>query len=94
MQDLLLGEDGDFVFSSDGDFLVGESDAQHIDLNLKSSKGDFRNSVKIGANLAKFYKDETPSGILNAIQSAMEADAVRIESLKITNGKINLKAKY
>lgn len=51
-QDLLLDDDFDLRIE-DGDLVVGESDDQHVQLNLLSSPGEWRQFPLIGPELTK-----------------------------------------
>lgn len=52
-QDILLAEDKDLVVAK-GDFTVGESEEQHIELILLSTKGSWRQSPLTGCDLLRF----------------------------------------
>jgi hypothetical protein len=52
--DLLLDENYDLAFSPGGDLAVGESDAQHIDLLLRTSQGEWRATPLVGIGLLRY----------------------------------------
>ena len=60
-QDLLTDNNNDLIIK-DGDFVIGDSDMQHIDHIIRANKGDFKESPLIGFGIAR-YTDATVSRI-------------------------------
>ncbi len=95
MQDILLDENYDLSITPTGDFAVGFSDEQHIDLILESGKGDWRQNPQVGVNIRQLLaEDQTPTFLKHEIQKQLEVDGARVERIDFLNGKLQIKAKY
>lgn len=73
--DLLLDTDDDLLVER-GDFVVGESDAQHLDLLLRTTQGDWRADPLVGVGLLRYLK--APYGPAQAAPLTREV-AIQLE---------------
>lgn len=74
--DLLLDDSGDLAISAAGDLLAGESDQQHVELLLRTSQGEWRQSPLVGIGLVRYLL--APYGSLQAAALSREV-AVQLE---------------
>lgn len=86
--DLLLDADYDLVFA-DGDLMAGESDAQHIDLLLQTSPGDWRADPLAGIALVRYLKSPYGQGQAAALSREvtiqLERDGYRVLDLNLAD---------
>jgi len=90
--DILLNDLGDLRIEN-GDFVVGESDAQHVDLLLNSTKGSFLQNPEIGVGLINFLKKQNTSlaDMRRSIELNLKADGYKVNKLTIDKtGEFNL----
>lgn len=91
--DFAIGEDLDLAFE-DGDLVVEESTAQHINFVLIANKGDFRQFPLLGADIQRLLSDEAnPNEVKADIQDELEKDGLRVHQINIKD-KINIVAEY
>jgi hypothetical protein len=57
-RDILLDENGNYKVAS-GDFVVNESDDQHVELLLITPKGGIRRSPAVGVGITRYYKKQS-----------------------------------
>lgn len=87
--DILLGDDEDLLIAPapigiGGDFVVGESTAQHQKLLLLTGPGDWKQNPMAGVNAESFTDDEgmqVPIAIGREIAKQFMADGMEVESL-------------
>jgi hypothetical protein len=58
VKDILVGSDGDLAFK-DGDFLVAESDTQHVQHIIYANPGDYKQSPIVGVGIIKKLNSPT-----------------------------------
>lgn len=93
-QDYLLDSSFDLRIE-DGDFVVGESTAQHQDLLIHLEKGELRQYPKTGVGIKSFFNDDQVGALYGEIQQQFEADGMTVKKLEITsNKKIIIDAVY
>ncbi|GGF22195.1 hypothetical protein [Hymenobacter cavernae] len=94
--DILLGEGFDLAFTAQGDFAVGESDAQHVDLLLQTMQGEWREDALVGVGVTRYLK--SPYGPAQASQLSREITiqlvrdgftVLEVEVSDLTNASIN-----
>lgn len=93
MSDILIGSDMNPVLK-DGDFKVGDAEGQHVNLILISSKGQWRMSPLIGADLATFSSapDTQIKDLYKRIRLQLELDGYRNINIGTADGKITINA--
>lgn len=79
--------DDDLLFTLTGDFLVAESDQQHVEHILRAVKGNYRHDLTVGASVIKTesgnYRQEDEA----EIKKALEADGYNV-SIKNVDGDL------
>lgn len=94
MTDYLLDTDFDLRIEN-GDFVVGESSAQHQQLLLLLEKGELRQYPLTGVGLKNFLNDDNLGELYQEIQKQFKADGLSVNRLKIYNdGQMELDASY
>lgn len=97
-KDILLGADRDLLFI-EGDFNIGNSDEQHVEDILLSSKGEYKQFPLIGIDLLSFINS---SSTLNTRQKLEKEISIQLLSdnaneIKVTTdneGGIKVEARY
>lgn len=92
--DYLLDNDFDLRIEN-GDFVAGESSAQHQQLLLLLEKGELRQYPLTGVGLKNFLNDDNLGELYQEIQKQFKADGLTVNRLKIYNdGQMELDATY
>jgi len=92
MKDLLFNDD---IEIKNGDFLVGESDNQHVKHILTASKGEYKSSPELGVGIEKMLATEEPMEFLIESKKNLEYDGMKVNNISFTQqGTINIDAKY
>lgn len=94
VKDFILGGDDDIQIK-DGDFVVDESDAQHIQHIIMSSPGDWKQFPFIGLDtIAHINAPETDIDKLRKyIKLQLQSDGYNVEEISINSFEdINIKA--
>lgn len=93
----------DFLFNmttgepliEDGDFVVGDSTAQHQYDLLRLQKGELKQFPKAGVGVIDFFDDENPDALLREMRKQYSADGMKVNDLNLqTNGSIATDASY
>lgn len=93
MTDLLLTQDYDLEIKN-GDFVIGDSQEQSVELLLMSNQGEFKLNPEAGCNILS-AKNGTIGRLLDReIRVQLEADGFQLENLKITENGIDVSGKY
>ncbi|MEG2599692.1 MAG: hypothetical protein RSA66_09485 [Muribaculaceae bacterium] len=92
MTDIQLKE-GD-VLLANGDLAVGDSDAQHQEILLICSKGEFKEHPDRGVNAIGYIEDCDTGRLVSAIREEYFRDGIRINKISIINSKIEVDAQY
>lgn len=87
MKDILLDENKDLRIEN-GDFVIGESTAQEIELILTAFKGEFKEYPLLGAEIIRKLKSrETTQGIRREINEQLEYDGFDWIDFKIEDSE-------
>lgn len=90
--DMLLDNDNDLRVEN-GDLVIGESEAQHIDHLLVANKGEYKQHPLTGAGLPTMLKSgNRKGGIHREVKLQMEADGYGVKTLKVDWPEINIDA--
>jgi hypothetical protein len=81
-QDILLTENLDLMFA-EGDFVIGESTAQHQKILILSEKGEFKAVPMRGVGTRRFLEDDTPDNLAREIRTEFTADGMEVTKIKI-----------
>ncbi len=89
MKDVLLQDD---LAISDGDFVVGNSDAQNVLLILSTAPGSWKQFPLTGVGEAKFINAPLDGALRREIQLQLQADGYRLNSVQILlNGNLDIR---
>ena len=79
----------------DGDFVIGESTAQHQNDLLMSEEGAYKQAPTIGVGLLGYLEDDGPENLMRKIRHEFHGDGMNIEKLVMDEvGKLNIEAEY
>lgn len=93
-QDILLDVETMDLLVVDGDFVIGDSTAQHQKSLLLAAKGDYKWAPTSGVHLFSFINDERPEDMLREVRLQFAKDGMRINRLSQSNYKITIDAEY
>ncbi|MEO0075648.1 MAG: oxidase [candidate division WOR-3 bacterium] len=87
-KDLLLDENNDLKIEN-GDFVIGQSDQQHIELILRSAPGHWKQHPLIGADLTKMLNAPLSLYEKQQIKVALQADGYKVNNITFNdNGEV------
>jgi hypothetical protein len=87
MKDLLLDSEGDLLIR-DGDFVIGDSDAQNITDIIQSEKGEFKRSPQIGVGSNNFINSVIDvENIKSIVTLNLELDGFNVQNVEVS--KVN-----
>ncbi|MPS74017.1 MAG: hypothetical protein E2590_12860 [Chryseobacterium sp.] len=93
MQDILLTEERGLKFLN-GDFYVGNSNSQSVELLLTSKQGEWKQHPEAGCNIGAAVNGVIDRFLERNVRVQLEADGFNIEQLKIDESGITLKGDY
>lgn len=79
---------------TNGDFVIGESTAQHQKHLLIAEPGNYRIYPEIGVGIAADILNDQKGDLRMRIQKEFENDGMAIDYLDIKNGNININGGY
>ncbi|MPM68722.1 hypothetical protein SDC9_115656 [bioreactor metagenome] len=88
-KDIALDSAGDLQIVN-GDFVIAESDEQHIAHLIQSAKGEWKEFPLCGAELTKQLKGPLGGEFRREVRLQLEADGYKIEDLVISGSDINI----
>jgi hypothetical protein len=93
-KDILLTETMDLLIV-DGDFVLGESTAQHQKILILSDKGEYKENPMRGVGARRYLEDSKPDNLAREIRQEFVADGMKVNAIKIgLNGTIEVDAYY
>lgn len=93
MQDFILNSEGDLQIKN-GDFFIGDSEAQDIELIVKSFKGEWKEHPRNGAEIIKLVKSRaTETKIKRDVNEQLSNDGFRQIEINIQYPDVNIDAK-
>jgi hypothetical protein len=91
--DILLTDDDDLQITG-GDFVSGESTAQHQKLIILTAKGEWKESPTVGVDAFSYLNDDI-EGLEADIAIAFAQDGMKVKSVTLTEtGQIDSTATY
>jgi len=88
--DILLDENKDLTIFN-GDFLIGESDEQNVELHIVTPKGHYKQSPKVGVGIVRNTKSVLAYELKGEIRTELGDDGYNVNMLyQDTEGKIQL----
>jgi hypothetical protein len=85
--DIILGDDGD-VYAVDGDFVVSESDNQHVEHVLIAMPGEYKQYPLIGVGISQLLKGKLTGDTKRSIDLGLNNDGYSANEIKIENDKL------
>jgi hypothetical protein len=83
--DILLDESYDLQIAN-GDFVIGDSEAQHVELLLMATKGDFRQHPYVGVGIRKYINAPGAGNELaREIGIQLELDGYKVGALDVSD---------
>ena len=92
MQDLILNEHNNLLIER-GDWLIADSQQQHIQLLLTSLPGEWKETPETGVGLALSQNGAIDGFMKRTIAVQLEADRFKLDNLQITEKGIIIDAK-
>lgn len=78
-----------------GDFTVGDSDAQHLECLLLANKGEYKETPQAGIGVVELLNDESnPVAFKHEARKQIEADGATVNTLSFKDGKLKINATY
>jgi hypothetical protein len=93
MIDIKQTETGDIDLSTK-DIFYGESTDQHQRDILLSGKGHFKDNPLTGVDAASYLNDDNINDLLHAARKEFSRDGMRVKSLSVIKGELNVIAEY
>ena len=93
MRDILLDENNDLRIVN-GDFLIGESTNQNVELLFKTSPGEWKEHIETGIAIQRSNNGNLDRFLDRTIRVQMEADGYNIEKLVINELGVSIDGQY
>ncbi|GAA4156580.1 hypothetical protein GCM10022217_15730 [Chryseobacterium ginsenosidimutans] len=93
MEDLLLTEDYDLQIKN-GDFVIGDSQEQSVELLLLAKPGEFKKNPEAGCDILSAKNGVIDRFLDREIRVQLDADGFQLENLSITEKGIDISGKY
>ncbi len=93
MIDIAHTSDGDIELAT-GDLAYNESSEQHQQDILVADKGHYKESPDMGVGILNFLQDTDPENLLRTTRKQFAKDSMKVQKIAITQGKINVDARY
>ncbi len=77
---------------SNGDFVIGEANAQHIEAICESEQGHWKQYPVIGVGLKRQINGSFDSVFFQKLRIQLELDLFDVEDIKYTNGILIINA--
>jgi hypothetical protein len=91
-RDIILNEDNEIQFFS-GDFLIGDSDSQHIQHIIEATKGNFLENPTVGVNITEYKNGNvTHDEISKRIRVELQKDGYYLNAIQVNQDEIKLDA--
>jgi len=92
VKDILL-TDGNELQTLRGDFLVGESDAQHVQHIIEATKGNFLENPTLGVGITEFRNGNISLAELSKrVRLELQKDGYKLNKVNFINGEIVIDA--
>ncbi|PIF44928.1 hypothetical protein CLU96_1927 [Chryseobacterium sp. 52] len=93
MKDLLLTEDYDLQIKN-GDFVIGDSQEQSVELLLLSKQGEFKNNPEAGCDILSAKNGIIERFLDREIRVQLDADGFQLDNMSLTEKGIDISGKY
>ena len=93
-QDILLDNNNDLQLYN-GDFVIDNSDQQHVEHIVHAQKGEYKASPELGVGIEQMLNSEEPMEFLIEAKKNLEYDGQKVDNISFTENKtIKVEAKY
>lgn len=93
MKDLLLTEDYSLQIKN-GDFIIGDSQEQSVELLLLSKQGEFKTNPEAGCDILSAKNGVIERILDREIRVQLDADGFELENMSLTEKGIDISGKY
>lgn len=77
---------------SGGDFVIGDTYKQEMDLILRTKPGEWKNAPLVGADVEASLLDENFYTLKRRIQNQLKYDGKELRKFQVKDGKISIDA--
>lgn len=92
MKDILFNDE---VMIKNGDFVIGDSENQHVKHILISSKAEYKANPELGVGVEKILNTEEPMEFLIEAKKNLQYDGMKVRNISFTEEQtIHVDAKY
>ena len=92
MQDLNYKDD---LSIDTGDFMISESDNQHVQHILKANKGDYKMNPELGVGIENMLNSEEATSFLIEAKKNLEYDGMKVQNIEFTEQEtLKINANY
>lgn len=93
MNDIILTTELDPMVAN-GDFVADESLSQAEQLLLLTCKGEWKRTPTAGIGLVNYVEGHSESDMCREIRQQYELDGIRVLSLTLNNGDLNINSEW
>lgn len=93
MKDLLLTEDYDLQVKN-GDFVIGDSQEQSVELLLLAKQGEFKATPEAGCDILSAKNGTIDRFLDREIRVQLDADGFELDKMSLTEKGIEISGKY
>lgn len=91
--DILLNSDDELQFSTEGDFVLGISEAQNLDHLINTVPGQVKTQPTTGVGMVRYIKKRmNVIGLYGAVKSQLKADKWVNEDLHVNEQEVTINA--
>ena len=88
VKDIILNDENDLQFSN-GDFVINDSDQQHVLLILNTNQGSWKQYPLVGVGIRKYLNSSGQSQVLRrSIAVQLEADGYNVNDVIVQNNDV------
>lgn len=93
--DILLAEEMDLQIDNNGEFICGDSSAQHQKLLLLIQKGECKESPTRGVGVRRYLETHSTQELAREIRQEFSIDGMLVDYISISSNKnIDIEADY
>lgn len=93
MTDLILDGNQDLEIHN-GDFVIGESTEQNVELIFISTPGEWKEHIETGISIERAANGNLDRFLVRTIRVQMEADSYKISKLTTTEAGVSIDGSY
>lgn len=92
-KDFVVDFDNESLFAN-GDIKTGDSDKQNQYLLLICQKGSFKQFPATCVGASNYLEAESPDSLINEVRRQFTSDGMKVNAIKIEDGKLKIDANY